>query len=34
MKNKENLKKAFRELRKIGYFAKMNFACCQSCGDS
>lgn len=26
-----NLTKAFRELRKVGYFAKQNFTCCQTC---
>jgi hypothetical protein len=25
------INKAFRELRKIGYFARQNFWCCQSC---
>ena len=29
---KQNLSKAFRELRKLGYVAKQNFWCCQSCG--
>lgn len=32
--NKENLNKAFRALRKAGYFAKQNFWCCQSCAWS
>lgn len=27
-----NLTKAFRELRKHGYFARQNFTCCQTCG--
>tara|TARA_R110000868_G_C10726827_1_gene751257 strand:+ start:261 stop:560 length:300 start_codon:yes stop_codon:yes gene_type:complete len=27
-----NLNKAFADLRKVGYFAKQNFLCCQSCG--
>lgn len=27
-----NLTKAFKELRKHGYFARQNFTCCQSCG--
>lgn len=27
-----NLNKAFRALRKAGYFARQNWACCQSCG--
>jgi hypothetical protein len=31
---KDNLNKAFRELRKAGYFARQNFWCCQSCGWS
>jgi hypothetical protein len=31
MKRKE-LNKAFAELRKIGYFAKQNHTCCQTCG--
>ena len=30
--NKTNLTKAFKELRKNGYFAKQNWKCCQSCG--
>lgn len=29
--NKINLNKAFRELRKNGYFARQNFWCCQTC---
>lgn len=29
--SKKILTKAFRELRKAGYFAKQNFWCCQSC---
>lgn len=29
-----NLTKAFKELRKAGYFARQNFSCCQSCGWS
>ena len=29
--NKENLNNAFKELRKLGYFARQNFKCCQSC---
>jgi hypothetical protein len=29
---KNKLTKAFRELRKLGYFARQNFWCCQSCG--
>lgn len=31
-RTKSNLTKAFRALRKKGYFAKQNFMCCQSCG--
>ena len=27
-----NLTRAFRALRKKGYFAKQNFLCCNSCG--
>lgn len=29
---KEQVTKAFKELRKLGYFARQNFLCCQSCG--
>jgi len=29
---KPNLRRAFSDLRKAGYFARMNFWCCQSCG--
>jgi hypothetical protein len=29
---KDKLNAAFRDLRKAGYFARQNFACCQSCG--
>jgi hypothetical protein len=29
---REGLKKAFKELRRRGYFARANFWCCQSCG--
>lgn len=33
IKNMEtNLSKAFKDLRKHGYFARQNFMCCQSCG--
>ena len=32
MKQFGNVRKAFSALRKAGYFAKMNFMCCQSCG--
>lgn len=32
--DKTNLNKAFRALRKKGYFAKQNFWCCQSCAWS
>ena len=28
---KEKLTKSFKELRKLGYFARQNFWCCQSC---
>jgi hypothetical protein len=31
---KNKLTKSFRELRKMGYFARQNFKCCQSCGCS
>ena len=27
-----NLTLAFKDLRRKGYFARMNFLCCQSCG--
>lgn len=30
----KNLKLAFKELNNIGYFAKQNFWCCQSCGTN
>ncbi len=29
---KGKINTAFRELRKLGYFAKQDIACCQSCG--
>lgn len=29
--SKQNLNKAFTELRREGYFAKQNFWCCQTC---
>ena len=29
---KRDLNQAFRELRKLGYFARQNFTCCNSCG--
>ena len=29
---KPNLRGAFQALRKAGYFARMNFWCCQNCG--
>jgi hypothetical protein len=32
MTDREKISKAFKELRKLGYFARMNFWCCQSCG--
>lgn len=28
----QSVTKAFKALRKSGYFARQNFACCQSCG--
>ena len=28
---KNDLTQAFKELRKLGYFARQNFMCCQSC---
>ena len=31
MNKKVNLNQAFKELRKLGYFARQNFLCCQSC---
>ena len=31
-KNKARLNAAFRDLRKQGFLAKQDFACCQSCG--
>lgn len=31
MNKKANLNQAFKELRKLGYFARQNFKCCQSC---
>jgi len=30
---KENLKLLFKDLRKHGYVAKVNFSCCSSCGS-
>ena len=30
--DKSKLTKAFKELRKQGYFARQNFLCCQTCG--
>lgn len=32
LEKKSNLNEAFKELRKLGYFARQNFKCCQSCG--
>ena len=29
--DKSRITKAFSELRKLGYFARQNFLCCQSC---
>lgn len=34
MSTKQELNVAFAELRKKGWFARQNFACCQSCGWS
>jgi hypothetical protein len=31
---KQNLTNAFKELRKLGYFARQNFWCCQSCAGA
>lgn len=31
---KIQLTQAFKDLRKLGYFARQNFQCCQSCGWS
>ena len=31
---KKDLTQAFKELRKLGYFARQNFMCCQSCAWS
>ena len=31
MDKKANLNQAFKDLRKLGYFARQNFWCCQSC---
>lgn len=31
MNRKANLNQAFKELRKLGYFARQNFMCCQNC---
>ena len=28
----EKLTLAFKDLRKLGYFARQNFTCCQTCG--
>ncbi len=30
--SQSNVTKSFKELRSIGYFARQNFTCCQSCG--
>lgn len=32
MTDREKITKAFKELRKKGWFARKNFWCCQSCG--
>ncbi len=29
--DKSRITEAFKELRKLGYFARQNFLCCQSC---
>lgn len=34
MIDKSKLTAAFKDLRKLGYFARQNFLCCQSCGWS
>lgn len=34
MENKKLLNKAFSQLRKLGFFARQNFWCCQNCGWS
>lgn len=34
MNDRNRIAKAFKELRKRGWFARMNFWCCQSCGCS
>ena len=33
MNKKANLNQAFKELRKLGYFARQNFMCCQNCAN-
>jgi len=30
--DRNRISNAFKELRKLGYFSRMNFWCCQSCG--
>ena len=32
MTRDERINNAFKELRKLGYFARQNFMCCQTCG--
>jgi hypothetical protein len=32
--DKSRITEAFRELRKLGYFARQNYLCCQSCAWS
>lgn len=32
MTDREKIALAFKELRKLGWFARMNFWCCQGCG--
>lgn len=34
MNDKAKIRSAFKELRKLGWFARMNFWCCQNCGCS
>ena len=34
MNDNQKIGNAFKELRKMGWFARMNFWCCQSCGCS
>jgi len=34
MNDRDKLKAAFAELRKLGWFARMDFWCCQTCGNA